>query len=602
MPTITLSARGTRRLQFLAALWLWLEALLIWLAPALWLVLALATLAVWGVLFALPPWLQMTMTFIFWLLVFYLLWRGHARILWPNSARIKARLEQAGKLPHQPLQTLADYPVQTSALRDVLWQHHRFSAAQDLAALRWPRLHAQFAPRDLYATRFVLVLLLLLGALWQPTLAWPRLQAAFMPQPMAALAQLGPSAWHITITPPEYTNLPTLYLSSSKALPEKLSIPSGSQMTLRVMGGKIKPVLYLEDIKHKFSQQENNLFMLNQLAVQGDHIFVRQGIFPLLNLPVILVPSQPPALAVRAIQSLPRGQWQLDLCAQDQYRLTAVTLHFQGFDNPAIERRREFIVNSREDCGVRILDLAASPLAGKAAWFWVTARNTAGLMRQSEKQKIILPTYDFKNQLAQALANARQNYMLDNNQRAELLQVIANVKKNKMPVTVFLALQNAENELTTSDDRGALADLWQAILRLEEGSYADIAANWRAARDDLLAALPNWQINETVLQKLVYQASDSWGAFAPAYGYDGALFDDHWQQVADWIASGQRRRAVAAVSQWDTLPGDILAMRLDDKPDDRSIETLQKIRAQMNDPALPDAQRIYLEKIIQSGE
>jgi len=598
MLKITLSARGTRRLQFFAALWLWLEALLCWLGPAFGFALIYLNLSLWGFLSALPALTQIICSGLFWVGILALLIYEFPHVRWPNIARIKSRLERAGDLLHQPLQTLADQPMRSHPLSNVLWQHHQFSAAHELALLRWPKLHADYAPRDPFALRWLLILLALLGALQQWDLAAPRLRAAFFPPDMRAIAQLGPSEFHIYITPPAHTGLKPIYLSSHAILPDEIAVPRGSKIWMRVAGGNITPVLEIDGKNKKFGRLQENFFVLEQILQSGNHVRLQQGIFTLLNQPLRMIADQPPVVAMPDLKALPHGQMGVHFCGEDQYQLQSLTLHWHSPEKPEMGGNKTFHIQGKKLCQDITLSTGSDALAGKEAIFWLSAQNSAGIIGTTEKQTVIFPQYDFKNDWARKLARARQDYLWDASNLEKLLDIITELRNVKLPVGLYLALQNTARDLQAGRSAGSMADLWQIIMRIEEGSYADIAANWRAERDGLLENLPDMRMDEAVLLRQVNGAAEAWRAFAPAWGYDGTIFDGVWENIALQISGGNRADAIKMIEQFDSNPGELLGAEFQSVSPD-TIQTLRDIRVRLMDPQLPVEERDYLEKLIQ---
>lgn len=599
MLKITLSARGTRRLQFFAGLWLWLEALLVWCGPVFILALFLANLSVWGALPALPPVMQLIITLLFWLGAIILWVMGFHYVRWPNLMRVKSRLEQAGQLPHQPLQTLSDQPMRDDPVANVLWQHHQFSAAHDLFRLRWPKLRAEYALRDPFALRWLLLLLVALGALLHTDLTLARLRTAFFPVDQNAWAQLGPSPWYISITPPEYTGLSPIYLSPELPLPRLLSIPADSKLSMHVSGGHTLPRFILDGEVQKFTQIDKGFFGLDTVINAGDHLKIRQGVFYLLDTPIEIIAPQEPIVTQPKFETLPRGRIRIDFCATDRYGLTHAELHWRSLDDDPIPGMTEIAMEGKKSCQPQIINLAAEALAGKTVEFWLTVENTAKLMAETKPVQGTMPRYAFNNPWAQKLADARQDYMLHPTQPDDLIALITEIRSAKLPVSLYLALENTMREFNNGRVNGALADLWQIILRIEEGRYADIAGHWRGEANELLDQLKDWRISETQLQKQLNETAAAWEVYAPAWGYDGAAFDDLWQHINQLILSGERKEAARMIRQMDIDPGALLDQSHWQSVDVNAIKALTEIRQRLDDPQLTNTERDYLERLLQ---
>jgi hypothetical protein len=178
-----------------------------------------------------------------------------------------------------------------------------------------------------------------------------------------------------------------------------------------------------------------------------------------------------------------------------------------------------------------------------------------------------------------------------------LLETLRALQQTRLPVGLYLALQNTDRILQTGAAQAVLADVWQIILRLEEGRYADIAANWRGARDGLLSDMDDFKITEVQLSRRVNDANAAFAAYAPAYGFDGVSFAAFWDHVAQLIAAGQRAMASQLVRQLDASPGDILNLDFT-SPDAEAAAALQNIRMQLQNPDLAPSDRDYLERLL----
>jgi len=590
-----------RPVEFFAGLWLWLEAILRWLTPVFALALVWVTFALWGGLEKLAAGLQYATVILFYVISAALLLREFRRVPWPNTTRIKTRLEQAGNLSHQPLQTLDDAPMRRSPLSDALWQQHQLQSAKLLSQLRWPKLCADYAARDSMALRWLFIMLALLGALQAPALAWPRLVSAFMPGNFNALAAFGPGQVYLYFIPPTQTNQRPVYLNShGKKLPEKLILPAGTTLWARVAGGTVKPTLKLSDEERKFSRLQDDFFVLQTRLNGGSNLQIRQGFLTLLNLPIELQPAAAPVIKIEKITLMPKAEMQIKLCATDQYGLHTVTLHWRGQEYPEFQSEYSIAVKEKSFCQNITLDMASDILAGQPVEFWASATNSLSLTQQSGPQVMPLPHMEFQNPLAANLAVARQDYALHHD-KEKLQQALLNLRHISLPVGLFLATENVQQQITMRDDDVQLvilANLWQIILRLEEGKNADIAANWRAARNDLMESLQDWRVSENTLLNLLNHAFQSWQDNLQSQEISPNGQTQLWQQMAAWISSGQRPQAAAALAQLEQYPYPVTQSKKLET-DEVGTAALQAIRARLANPSLSSDERNYLNRLIE---
>jgi len=588
--------------EFFAALWLWLEAILRWLAPVFALSLIWITFVLWGGLEKLATSLQYAIVILFYVISATFLLREFRRVLWPNTTRIKTRLEQAGNLSHQPLQTLDDAPMRRSSLSDALWQQHQLQSAKLLSQLRWPKLRANYAARDSRALRWLFILLALLGALQAPALAWPRLVSAFFPGNFNALAAFGPGQVYLYFIPPAQTNQRPIYLNNhGKKLSEKLILPAGTTLWARVAGGTVKPALRLSDEEKKFSRLQDDFFVLQTRLNSGSNLQIRQGFLTLFNLPIELQPAMPPVIKIEKITLMPKAEMQIKLCATDQYGLHTVIFHWRGQEYPELQSEHSIAIQEKSFCQNVTLDMASDVLAGQPVEFWASATNSMNLTQQSGPQVMPLPHMEFQNPLAANLAVARQDYALHHD-KEKLLQALSNLRRISLPVGLFLATENVQQQIAVRDDdlrSVILANLWQIILRLEEGKNADIAANWRAARNDLMENLQDWRVSENTLLNLLNHAFQAWQDNLQSQEISPNGQTQLWQQMAAWISSGQRPLAAAILVQLEQYPYPVMqSEKLE--TDEVGTAALQAIRARLANPNLSSDERTYLNRLIES--
>lgn len=594
---------GARALQFFAALWLWLEAVLRWFGPVFFLALVLLNAAWWGGFTKLSGAWAAIVPLGFWLAAAGVLIKDFRRVPWPNRARIQTRLEEAGALHHQPLQTLNDAPIGRNPLADALWQHHQLNAARRLAFLRWPKMRTDYAARDPLAFRWLLGLLAILAVLYSPNTVISRAAAAFIPAPAALFAALGPGAFHVYLTPPAYTGLAPIYLSSANPVPRKLTLPIGTEIWASVSGGAVKPVFDTGMNSRKLTRVQNGFFELQDTLMTTTHLQLRQGLIPLLNLPLRLQADVPPDVSVREVSSPAPGYLQVNLCARDLYALRNITLHWQGQMSPDLQGDKEIFPTGKEFCGLVMADVAADPLAGQEASLWVSAKNSAGLEKETEKQTITLPQKTFQNSWAARLATARQSFALHPNPatRNVLNQVLSALGRTKLPLNVYLSIQNACRQLAAGGDAnsGLMSDLWQISERLEEGPAADLAANWRASRQTLLTALSDWKVTEDTILNQQATTQEAWEAYARAHREDPTHAEKIWEDIAAQIASGERDSAIETLQQMDEIPFENIVTHEDDeKINSATADALRHIRARLADPNTPEPARDYLERLI----
>ena len=595
------SPKGTRRLQFFAGLWLWLEALFAWLGPFTFFFLIYLVGVFWGLFDPLPPlvWLAVQL-FVFLGLLLLLVWQW-PHVAWPNRQRIQNRLERAGKLSHQPLQTLGDVPMRRDALADSLWQHHRLAAARELFALRWPDLRAGYVRGDPFALRYLLIVFLLLAVVRAPDLVPVRWHQAIMPFQPTTQAALAPSDWQIYIVPPTHTGLQPFYLTAGNDLPEQILIPNNSQITASVMGGILTPRIKTAGTSQKFIRLENNFYQWSGTLTGGDRLRIRQGLRHLVNIAMTVQPDTPPTLSDIKFTPQSRGRLRVDGCVKDRYGLQSLTLQWQAPENNKQQAKRIIPLDGTQQCGPWWLDVGAAALAGQTVLLRMSIENAGGQTVQMDTQNIILPRYDFKNDTAKTLSVWRQDFMLGKLQRTEFRDNLLGFRRSELPVEVYLTLQSLDDMLRNPEwDDMALANLWQAILRLEEGEYADIADQWRGVQSDFLSFLSDWRVSEKDLILQLARMENVWTAYAPAMGYDPMLFDFLWRSTQEQLLGGNRAAVRRGIKWLAQSPGDLLEHKKEiiETKNKNHAEAIAMMRTELQNPDLSNRGRDFFEAML----
>ncbi len=291
-------------------------AALLWerLWPALWPALAIAGLFVvvslFGLWTLLPGWPHALILLGFAIGFAVALRRARGAVRLPDLDRCVDRLERTGGVPHRPLTAVLDSP--SGGARDpaarALWRAHQWRMGRAVRRLRVAPPNAGLARHDPLALRAVLVLLLVLGFAAAGDRALTRLAGAVEPD-LAGPAGAGPGELTAWITPPEYTGLAPVFLTSRGA-PEtavaSIPVATGSVLVARVHGGGSAPALRLDGEPMPFTNVDGVDFEVQRsfhasVPETGPRrVEVVQGGTTLGAWSVSVLPDRPPQLTLPA--------------------------------------------------------------------------------------------------------------------------------------------------------------------------------------------------------------------------------------------------------------------------------------------------------------
>lgn len=510
------------RLWLAAAALAW-ERLWPALAPAAAVVAVFFVLALFDLPEQLPGWLHLPLLVILAAAFIGLAVDGLRRFRLPSLAGARRRIERESGLQHRPLAALddrlaggADDP-ETLAL----WQAHRARMAEAARSLRigWPK--AGFAPRDPWALRALLVLLLVLGAIdaggdWSLRLG-RSLSPNFAGGPPGAAASLD-----IWLTPPDYTGLPPLLLPAgvNKA---PISVPAGSVLLAQVHGDGPVPQLVRGSRETDFDRIDETNFKAQATLTKSGPIAVWHGSDVLGSWPITIVRDLPPTIALIGVpRQTEHGALRLEYRATDDYGVESARTTMTLLDNP---KAGPLVVDLalpglhlKEAHGVSYNDLTANPWAGLSVRIRLEARDALNQAGFSDAVTFTLPERIFHNPVARAIVEQRKELTVHPEDRDTVAEALSDLSlrpgRYDSDIVVFLALRTASARLQINRDPETVPDvqklLWQTALRIEDGRAPMMQESLRQAMQALQDALarnaPNDEIDR--LTAALRQAMD----------------------------------------------------------------------------------------------
>jgi uncharacterized protein (TIGR02302 family) len=442
------------------------------------------------------------------------LWRGLWRIRMPDERAAGRRIETATALAHRPITTREDRMVGGFGDRGsaALWEAHRRQREAALASLRVGLPKAGLAKYDPLGLRAALVLLLVIGIFAARDDFAARIARGLLPD-FSATAATTPVAYDIWITPPAYTRLAPVLLSTNSApetQPTSLSVPEGSALIAQLSGGDGEPAIAVGDIETAFTAIDGATWRLETSVLTGDALRILQDGEAIASWPMTVVPDLPPEIDFGAKPSATeRYALRLDYRARDDYGIASVMVEIKRADGrtgPGDIAAIGFglplpALDQKEVAAFGFSDLTAHPWAGLPVEIRLEARDAAGQRGASEAFAMVLPERPFRHPIARAIVEQRRRLIVEAEDAVsevadKLLRLSARTEMYDEDPIVTLALVTAGRRLMLSaGDEATLPEvvklLWSTALRVEEGELALVEQRLRELQKELQEALAN---------------------------------------------------------------------------------------------------------------
>jgi uncharacterized protein (TIGR02302 family) len=501
------------------------------------------------------------------------------RLALPTRQDALRRLERTAGVKHRPASSYEDRlgatpPKETAAL----WAAHRERLSRLVARLKpsWP------APRtdrkDPYAIRAALLLTLVAAVLAAGGNVTDRLRAAFSPAASGTTALLRLDAW---VTPPVYTGIaPIVLADGSEAVGagaesfRALSVPERSELIVRTHAPQGETVSLVTsrdgggDAKTVAPKQgaTEGLVEFNVALNEPMSADVRIGGQTVSKWRFDLIEDQAPTITLTGDPTkTPRGALRIAFHADDDNGVASAEARFalgEGEERnlaplpaeagakvdadpllePPLMQLQLPRANAKRVDGKATQDLTSHPWAGLKVRMTLIARDQAEQSGESNPYEFVLPERTFTKPLAKAVVEQRKKLVRDPSSTENVLKALDALTLGDEKViddtTVYLALRNVYWRLRSDVSReaiaGAVDQLWQIALRIEEGDLPEAERAVKAAQDALMQALkedtPAEEIKRLVdelrqalsqyLQALASQQQDK-GNMAPQSQQDG---------------------------------------------------------------------------------
>lgn len=515
--------------------------------PALGVVSLFLVISWFGVWLVFPPMGRMIGLAVFVLAGLISLW-PLARLSIPGKDQALKRIERVSGTKHRPLSSFDDQPAAMAAdnvLGQQLWQTHQTRNLAALKALRSGAPHPAAHKVDPYQLRALMVLLLVVAFAYAGSDRTRRLAALTDPAIEATPALARIDAW---VTPPEYTRRAPIFLTRVAELQNasSVTVPSGSVFSLQSDAADALTVTLRQNGRDRIlaAGEDESVAEISgtasalsqfQATLEADaEISVSSGFGASRNWQFSVTPDEIPQIAFDGPPQIARsGALELRYTLKDDYGIVSAATRFAPakeqnpdaeplYDAPqmALSLPRSRI---REGSGRTIKNLTEHPWAGLDVTMVLVAVDEAEQEGVSAPLDMILPIRPFREPLARALVEQRQNLALDANQAVKVSVALDALlfapEKFIDNVSVYLAMNTARRRLLAARDHDALravADLlWDIALAIEDGDLSDVERALRAAQEALREALENGASDEEIA-RLTQELRDAMNQYLEA--------------------------------------------------------------------------------------
>jgi hypothetical protein len=456
----------------------------------------------------------------------YFFYKDVLRLRFPSAKDVDRRIEQDSKLKHRPLSSLKDElanPLKADTRS--LWERAREQLIAVLPRLKVGFPAAFMAKKDPYALRLAVILFFGLG-LYIAGPAWKdRIHNGLTAITFESVTRAESiSVW---ITPPPYTKVSQIVLKGDEK--EKLSMPAGSNLKVRVHGGIGQPSLHIDDKTWPLTYAGEDNYTLEMTLPAGNMLKIKQMLLTRAAWNFEIAPDKPPVITVKGDPvPLPDGPLRFPLSVYDDYGVKNLTLKMSldpeagesPLGEPVTETRSVMSPPGTELAIQPVYDLTAHVWAGLPALFTFTVTDHTGKTQSAEPIKIILPERIFKHPIAKALISERKKLAwnpLDDYETIgrEIESLLPRPQLYQNDIVVFLSIRSAASRLLHAEKpeaqttRSVMDILWDTALRVEDGDLTLAARNLRNAQMALENALENPETGDADISKLMQELREA---------------------------------------------------------------------------------------------
>lgn len=553
---------------------------------------------------------------------------GLRRLQMPEFAEVDRRIETANRLPHTPLSALSDRPSNSAdPMADVLWREHQKRMASQIGLLEPDLPRTGIPARDPFGLRALVTLLLVTGFAYSFGPLGGHVADGF--QTHAAVDVVPPriDAW---VTPPAYTGRAPVYLTArGNAEETHFTVPAGSELTLRVIGGSGAEIPVLQDGKgneqaigtttdavNKQAQSARKSWRQFHTVLQQDGVLqLRDGETDVRSWSFLVTPDEPPSIRfAEEPRHAVNGTLELMHEMEDDYGPSSAAVEFEQDKQAAANVRPLYEAptmplvlprRGNNTSSKTSRDLTEHPWAGTRVRLTLTVTDDAGQTGRSKTKIITLPERPFTNPLAKALVEQRRIIALDANRKAWALELMDAITLRPEDTidnkSHYLAIMSARTRLKMAreDDelRGVVDYLWEIARGIEDGDLTEAEKRLRAAQEALKRALEEGASDEEI-ERLVAELRQAMQDFLREFAeraqqnpsmssqlpQDGRELrerdlDSMLEQIEQLAKSGARDKARELLAQMENMFNNLQAGRHQQQQGDAQQN---QMREQMN--------------------
>lgn len=493
--------------------------------PALCIAALFVAVSWFGLFRLVPDWLRIVALIAFAALFVgsFFTFRG---LHWPKRPQALQRLETDNRIVHQALAAQSDRLEQGDAFARSLWRRHQARMAEQVAAIRLAAPRPPTPKLDPFGIRVFVALLFVTAFGYSYSNQSGLVGDAFHSHvKQAEIAGIRVDAW---VTPPEYTGKAPIFLTgNTTGLPEIITVPKGSEMLVRIVGGTgMEEVLFqspdadiamppVEDPKTANQELDARSFRYNPDG--NGTLIIKQGQDVAESWRFELTADEPPVIAFDGRPSRAvNGALEISFTVNDDYGAEKAYAEIlpvtpQSPDANPLYGLPEYALTlprsgARERKGRESRNLTEHPMAGMQVHITLVAEDSVGQTGRSETIEMELPGRYFNNLLAGAVAEQRQVLALDTNRLDRVFDLNDAItfapEETIRNSTHYLLIRSARTRLKQSynDDmyRDSADYLWDIAIGIEDGNLSFAERRLRDAQRALSEALENGASDEAI--------------------------------------------------------------------------------------------------------
>ncbi|HEY4162678.1 MAG TPA: TIGR02302 family protein, partial [Dongiaceae bacterium] len=514
-PAASAGAAVPRRVHLYVSLaWslLFGERLLAALWPSILVVAGFLAVALFGLLRLIPAWPQLIVLILIAAGFLAALWSGFRHFRLPGWAEAVRRVERDSGLDHRPITHLND--AQASNLVDpgatALWKLYRTKLLASIGSLAVALPRGTLVSRDPWGLR-VLALLALVIAGFAAGDNWQRRLVQAVHPNFSAFAESETSKVEAWVTPPDYTRLAPISLSSAvqqNGDGKPIQVPAGSKLLAQAEGVGAHASLFANGESKDFETLDPMTQRIEGKILSGKEIEIRADGQTLAHWPITVVPDQAPTVAFASKPTATeRGVLRLDYAAKDDYGIANVRAVISLRDETLELNLPLPQIDGRDIKAFSYQDLTAHPWSGLDVEMRLVARDDLGQIGASAPIPVTLPERKFFNPVARAIIEQRKKLVRDPDSKDSVSEALRGIDAQPEAfdgnLSVFLALNLAWRQLSNEEvSKGDIASvvqlLWDTALALEDGGTSIAMRELRDLQRQLQEALDRGASQEEI--------------------------------------------------------------------------------------------------------